>query len=227
MRLKLAAAFLLLATSFSLAADDGFTALWNGKDLTGWKTYLKETKGSPKPDPKQVWQFQDGVIICSGKPNGYIMTEKEYSNYVFKMKWRFPADSKGGNSGVLLHCVGNDKIWPLCYEAQLKSGTAGDIWLMADDAGKYPAIDVAADRKDAANKEGRHFFRIGKDEAIEKKFGEWNEYEITCNDGSITMVINGKKVNEAKNAAIKKGRIAIQSEGAEIHFKDIVIKEMK
>ena len=109
-------------------------------------------------------------------------------------------------------------------EPAAASGTAGDLWLNADKDRVYPKIDVEASRKDAANKDGRRFFRIDKDKPIEKPFGEWNDIEITCKDGAMTFTINGTKANEATGGSLKKGRIALQSEGAEIHFKGIAIQ---
>ena len=64
-------------------------------------------------------------------------------------------------------------------------------------------------------------------EPVEKEFGEWNDYEITCRGGEITLVVNGVKVNDGKNCNFKKGRIALQSEGTEIQFKDISIRKLK
>jgi hypothetical protein len=206
------------AASVSTAADDGFTPLFNGKDLTGWKPYLKDAKA----DPKNTWSVVDGAIVCTGKPNGYIATEKEYADYVLRLKWRFPAGSKGGNSGVLLHVQEKDAVWPTSIEAQLFAGSAGDFWLI------YPpdaSLDVDKARQDP--KQARHYYRLMKGEKIERPFGEWNQYEITCKGGDVTLVVNGQKVNEGKNGNLKKGRIALQSEGAEVHFKDIEIKEMK
>jgi hypothetical protein len=51
--------------------------------------------------------------------------------------------------------------------------------------------------------------------------GEWNVYEITVDGPSIVAVVNGKKVNEATGAAQTAGRIALQSEGGEIHFRRV------
>lgn len=225
--LPLLAAALFAVPAF--AADDGFTPLFNGKDTTGWTFFLRPPKDKPdsKPDPKDTWSVKDGVLVCTGKPNGYVVTEKEYGDYVLRLKWRFPEGSKGGNSGVLLHCTGKDVVWPNSVEAQLAAGQAGDLWLIADESGKLPKLDIATDRKDEKNKQGRHYFRIGKGEAIEKPFGEWNQYEITCKGGDITLVVNGKKVNEGKAGELTKGRIGLQSEGAPIEFKDIEIKAIK
>jgi hypothetical protein len=220
---------LLLLASPALAADDGFTPLFNGKDTTGWTFTLRPPKDKPdtKPDPKDTFSVKEGVLVCTGKPNGYIATEKEYGDYVLRLKWRFPKDSKGGNSGVLLHLTGEDKVWPNSVEAQLAAGQAGDLWLIADKENKLPKLEIAADRKDEKNKEGRHYFRLNKDEKIEKEFGEWNQYEITCKGGDVNLVVNGKAVNEGKNGELKKGRIALQSEGVPIEFKDIEMKAIR
>jgi hypothetical protein len=215
---------LALGCGLAAPADDkdGWTSLFNGKDFTGWTLVIRQKEGV-KADAKEVWSVQDGYIRCAGagKPNGYIATDKPYGDYVLKVKWRFPKDSKGGNSGVLLHVQEKDEVWPTSVEAQMYSGRAGDFWLI------YPPtvkLDVDPARQDP--KQARHYFRIQKEE-IEKPFGEWNEYEITCRGGDITLVVNGKKANEGKNGNLTNGRIALQSEGAEVHFKDIVIKSLK
>lgn len=220
---------LLLVAAPALAADDKFTPLFNGKDTTGWTFTLRPPKDQPdsKPDPKDTWSVKDGVLLCTGKPNGYIATEKEYGDYVLKLKWRYPKDAAAPKSGVLLHVTGEDKVWPNSIEAQLNAGFAGDIWLNADKEGKLPKLDFPAEQKDAANKDGRHYFRLNKDEKTEKSLGEWNEYEITCKGGDITLVVNGKTANKATGGELKKGRIALQSEGSPIEFKDIEIKAIK
>lgn len=208
----------LFAVTPALAADnDGFTPLFNGRDLSGWKPFLRTPKDGKVPDPKDTWSIVDGTIRCVGKPNGYIATEKEYGDYQLRVKWRFPADSKGGNSGVLLHVQEKDEVWPTSVEAQMFAGRAGDFWLIYP-----PAVTLEVEKSRQDPKQARHYFRMVDD--VEKKFGEWNQYEITCKGGDVTLTINGKKVNEGKNGNLKKGRIALQSEGAEVHFKDVEIK---
>ena len=61
---------------------------------------------------------------------------------------------------------------------------------------------------------------------MEKAIGEWNQYEITCKGDAIRLVINGQLVNEGTEAELAKGRILLQSEGAEIHFKDVELKHL-
>jgi hypothetical protein len=207
-----------------VVADDGFTPLFNGKDTTGWTFTLRPLKDMPdaKPDPKNTWSVKDGVLVCTGKPNGYIATEKGYENYTLRLKWRYPTGTEKPNSGVLLHVTGEDRVWPNCVEAQLKGGFAGDFWLNADKAGVLPTIKH--DRKDPADKTDRHYLRVEAKDA-EKPLGEWNAMEITCQGGDIAVAVNGKVVNTATGCSLTKGRIALQSEGSPVEFKDIEMKK--
>ena len=106
--------------------------------------------------------------------------------------------------------------------AQLLTGRAGDLLLT-----NPPDAKLDVDKARQNPKVERHFFRIETKEPVEKKLGEWNEMEITCKGGDITLVVNGVKVNEGRNGNLKHGRIALQSEGMEIHFKDVVIRSLK
>lgn len=221
MRWLLSSALLALAVNSRAADNDGFTPLFDGKTLEGWTFIVKPDKDGKKADPKTTWSVTDGSIRCTGKPNGCMVTKGEYGDYVLKLKWRFPADGKGGNTGVLLH-VQDEKYWPTSIEAQLLTGRAGDLLLT-----NPPATKLEIDPKRQNPKVERHFFRLETKEEVEKKLGEWNQYEITCRGGTVTLVVNGIKVNEGKNGNLAKGRIALQSEGTEVHFKDIVLKSLK
>jgi len=211
--------------------EEGFKPLFNGRDMQFWTMYL----GDDKADPTKTWSVKDNLIICTGKPAGYIVTKEEFANYVLKLQWRWAPGSEGGNSGVLLHVQPPNKVWPKSVEAQLQHGQAGDFWLIdakldIDDARRDPNVS-------------RHFLRLGekwektgskdkkgRDEvkavrkSFEKPIGEWNQYEIHCNGNNIKLMINGQLVNEGKNGELSKGKIALQSEGAEVHFRNIEIK---
>jgi hypothetical protein len=201
--------------------DDGFTPLFDGKSLDGWTFIVKPDKEGKRADPKLTWSAADGILRCTGKPNGCMVTRNEYADYVLKVKWRWPADGKGGNSGVLLH-VQDQKYWPTSIEAQMLSGRAGDLLLTNPPDAK---LEVEKARQDP--KLERCFRRMERKEPVEKPLGEWNEMEAICRGGDITLIVNGQKVNEGKNGNLRGGRIALQSEGAEIQFKDIVIKKLK
>jgi hypothetical protein len=177
--------------------------LFNGKDLTGWTAYLQDDGKM-----EDVWSVRDGVLICKGRPAGYIRTETDYTNYVLKLEWRFDPAKGAGNSGVLLRLIGEDKVWPRSVEAQLQSENAGDFW----------NIDEFPMKVDPARTKGRN---TKKTHLAEYPIGEWNEYEIVVNGGSVVLYVNGEKLNEAWDVWETPGKIGLQSEGAEIHFRDI------
>ncbi len=197
--------------------NDGWIKLFNGKDLSGWSVYLNpKTKDA---DPAKTFSVKDGIIACTGKPFGYLITNKEYENYVLKLQWRWDPDSTkpGRNSGVFVHVVGKNKIWPKAVEAQLMADHAGDFWLVDDFK-----LQVDPKRQDPNVK--RHYYRM-KDH-VEKPIGEWNQYEITCKAGTVRLVINGELVNEGTHAEFTKGKILLQSEGAPIDFKGVLLKQL-
>lgn len=202
---SLAASVFLFAASFATAGEKEKIKLFNGKDMEGWTFHLND-KNAKMED---VWSVADGVITCKGNPAGYIRTEADYKNYVLELEWRFDPAKGAGNSGVLLRMVGEDKVWPKSLEAQLHSGNAGDIWNI--DA--FPA-KVAADRT-----EGRRTKKI-KD-SNEKELGEWNKYRIVVNKGDVELYVNGDLQNKAEDVEEVAGKICLQSEGAEIQFRNI------
>jgi hypothetical protein len=106
--------------------------LFNGRDLAGLTTWLKDTK---RDDPRNVFRVTDGMLHITGDGNGYIATEKAYRDYrlVFEYKWGKRTD--GGksvrNSGILLHATGPDGgaggMWMSSIECQLAQGCVGDM----------------------------------------------------------------------------------------------------
>lgn len=196
---------MLLALGTRVQAEE--ISLFNGKDLTGW-TYFFDDKSKKMED---VWSVVDGVLVCKGKPAGYLRTEKEYSNYIFQMEWRWPAGKKPGNNGVLVHTTTPSElgVWPKSLECQLGSGDAGDFW-------------VIGTKIDVFNPSKRTFDRrtVNLTNGSEKPIGEWNKYIIVCADKTVTCIVNGDMVNYAWNVSQDKGAICLQSEGAEINYRD-------
>jgi hypothetical protein len=217
MRVRLAAVCVFLVTP-ALFAEEGFTPLFNGRDLSGWKTYLP---AGEKVKPDAIWSVKDGVLVVkgAGKPAGYVVTEKEYGDYVLRLQWRFPEGSKGGNSGVLLHTQDgpNDPrlgVWPKSVEAQLQHGQAGDFWVI------NAKLDIPRERNNPGSI--RNYIRVGERwergqdgklramrQQYEKPIGEWNQYEIHCSGRDVRLMVNGKLVNEGKNGELSKGKIAL------------------
>jgi hypothetical protein len=188
----------------------GEVRLFNGRDLSGWTAHLP---GDAAMD--DVWRIEDGILICGGTPVGYLRTTDDFVNYVLRLEWRFdPVTKKAGNSGVLLRMIGEDKVWPRSVEAQLHSGNAGDFW----NIGEVP-MKTDPDRTRGRNTRKTHF--------AERPVGEWNEYEIIVDGGSVVLKVNGQTVNEAWDVQEIPGKICLQSEGAEIHFRNIRLSPIK
>ena len=187
------------------------TVLWNGANFDGWVRYVPDQT----IQVDTVWTIQDGVLRCSGKPTGYLRTQASYSDYHLHLEWRWVKE--GGNSGVLLHCQGPDQVWPLCIEAQLKSGDAGDLVLIGPGE-----ITVAG----KTYKNDRPFLIIpNQKDGIEKPVGEWNSYDIVCRGQSIVCSVNGVEVNRGDKAFADAGPIALQSEGAPIEFRNLWLEK--
>lgn len=187
--------------------------LWNGKNFSGWKLYLPDDTVSVD----DVWSVKDGVIHCTGKPNGYMRTKRRFRNYRLHLEWRWPENPT--NSGVLLHATGPDKVWPKCIECQLKTGKAGDFVLIGG-----PGITV-----DGLNKQDvdEQFVVVDKKEqSSEKPAGEWNTYEIYCLGNTIKCYVNGVLQNEGTNATLNTGWICLQSEGSPIEFRNIYLEAL-
>jgi hypothetical protein len=213
------AGFLGLAI-FSLARadekkDSGFKPLFNGTDLTGWKFIMADDKA----DPAKTFYVKDKVIYVTGEPFGYLYTDKTYSNYVLRFDWQYkrPADLKDdlnwkGNSGCLMHIQEPGKrynpkgVWPQCVESQGRQMDHGKIFFMG-----VKGSDAKFDKET-------------KDKVV-RKVGEWNTTEVTCKaDGSLSVKINDTPVSSGKSP-LTSGHIGFQSEGAEIHFRNIEIKQ--
>lgn len=256
-RFLVLAAFLLFsaATLIPAAADDTIH-LFNGKDLTGFYTFLK---GQGKNnDPDKVFTVHDGMVHVSGKTFGYFITEKEYENYhlITEFKWGEktlpPRENKARDSGILLHAVGEDGgaggTWMESIECQMIEGGTGDFILVASKNGK-PSMTAEVEKRDNGTyyKKGAPAIKItsgrinwyGRDPSwkdvagyrgpqdVEKPLGEWNTLECICDGSNITIILNGTVVNAGTNASHTKGKILFQSEGAELFFRKIDLKPLK
>lgn len=203
------------------AAEGGKAVdLLAGDSLDGWDAFLED----PNVAKQDVWSVKDGVLVCKGEPMGYLYTKQPYKNFKLNLQWRWVPGSEGGNSGVLLRITGKAiSILPKCVEAQLKSGSAGDIWGFY---GYQLQGDPARFRKIEKHELLGDFAGVGLIQANEKPIGQWNSYEITLDQGRLTLLVNGKKVNEATDCDVVAGPIGLQSEGGEIHFRAIHVTEL-
>jgi hypothetical protein len=121
-----------------------------------------------------------------------------------------------------MRITGKPSMLPNCVEAQLKSGDAGDIY-------GFKGFKVEGDKTRWFNlpKVAGGLMGLKKIEGNEKEPGQWNKYEITVDGDKITAIVNGKKVNDATGCDVRAGKIGLQSEGGEIHFKTVTLTPPK
>jgi Domain of Unknown Function (DUF1080). len=209
----------------SSPAIENTKALFNGKDLKGWYTFLS-TKGKNN-DPEKIFVVEDSMIHISGKEFGYIATEKIYTNFhlIAEFKWGVkkypPRDSAGvkRDNGICFYfpVSERDTVWPKSIECQIQEGDVGDLWL----------IDSTTVKIKGARTEPNDYTRVYKKADAENPTGEWNRVEIIANRGMVTYIVNGKIVNEFEDPSLEKGKILVQSEGAEIYYRKIELAEYR
>jgi len=198
-----------------------FVSLFNGRDLTGWVDV------NTSPD---TWTVKNGLLVCSGKPVGVMRSERQYENFVLHIEWRHM--QPGGNSGVFVWSGGKippGRRLPKGMEVQMlelewvnlhrkANGEPNDIGYISGEL--FGAGGLTAT---PANPRGR------RSQSVElrcKGAGQWNVYDVVCVDGTVKLSINGKFVNSIRNSSIRKGYLCLESEGAEIHFRNIQIMEL-
>jgi len=204
-----------LAAGVAMAAEEtaieptAKISLFNGKDFSGWFRYLRGGKGNVD----KTWTIRDGVLCCTGRPAGYIRTEKAYKNYRLRLEYRWPG--RTGNNGVLAHMTGPDRVWPKSLECQGQFRNQGDFWEIG--GFRFNEHTTKGHRV-----RGRNVKKYNPHN--EKKPGEWNVYEVWAVGDTVRPYVNGKLMNEASGCAITAGKICLQSEGAPIEFRNITIE---
>jgi hypothetical protein len=184
--------------------------LFNGRDLTGLHIFTE----SPETDPATAWKIEDGLLRCIGRGRGYVRTTAAYADYRLMVEWRWPA--RPGNSGVMVNLTGPDGIWPKSIECQLANGHAGDFATFSDARSKEEIV--------SRNPAGVSTGRLNRNAAagqVEKPAGEWNRYDIIVSGDTITVFVNGVRVNQMSGVTPSGGLIAFQAEGAAIDFRNI------
>lgn len=195
--------------------------LFNGKDLTGWV----DVNTSP-----ETWSVKDGLLVCKGKPIGVMRSDKQYENFLLHIEWRHM--EAGGNSGVFAWSEGSvpaGRNLPKGMEIQMLELDWVNQHKLKD--GSLPPIAYVHGELFGANglKTVPDNPRGERSKSIENRCkgkGEWNEYDVVCVDGTVKLSVNGKFVNGVSKASVKKGYLCLESEGAEIHFRNIRIMEL-
>lgn len=208
-------------------------ALFDASSPDSFDSFLK-TKGLNN-DPDHVFTFEKSVIQVSGIEFGYLITKREYSNYYVRAEFKWgeathaPREGMARDSGILYHIQGPQKVWPTSLEYQICEGQTGDFYMT--DGAALTGTD--GKRETGPPDSAARIRRIGegpwqnvtgyRDPAgeIEKPHGEWNVVEIVAQGDQVKHYLNGKLVNAGSKAYPSSGKILIQSEGAEVYFRDI------
>ncbi|MGO8791878.1 MAG: DUF1080 domain-containing protein [Terriglobia bacterium] len=207
--------------------------LFDGTSLHNFDSFLK-TKGL-NSDPEHVFSLEKGMIHISGAEFGYLITKREYANYYLRAEFKWgeathaPREGKARDSGILFHIQGPQKVWPTSIEFQICEGETGYFY-MTDGAaltgrdGKRvtgpPGSAASIPRFGAGPLQDITGYRDPTGE-VERPHGEWNLVELVAQGDHVKQYVNGKLVNEGSGAYPASGKILIQSEGAEIYFRDI------
>jgi hypothetical protein len=212
---------------WSAKPPEGFTSLFNGTDLAGWRgrPHLdprKEAEGNPEERSKRQqewnadmashWTVQEGVIVSDGH-GVFLTTARDYGDIELLIEWMLPAPC--ADSGIYLRANPQVQIWDPDCERDFKHGNqkgSGGLWNSpADSPGKFPL--VKADRPT----------------------GQWNATRIRMQGDRVTVVLNDQLVVDhqplpnyfAKGEPLPaRGPIQIQTHGAPMHVRNVFIREL-
>ncbi len=196
------------------------------------------------------------VIKISGEYYGCLISKAIYSNYHFQLKFKWgdkkwtPRKDLLKDSGILYHSIGSPGVehwrsWMLSQEFQIMEGHTGDFWKQATSAIDIRAYTPEFIMNPMAH-ESQPFLSVGEGEENEfyclrstnneNKHGEWNTLDLICFNGKSLHIVNGEVVmilknsryinEEGESVPLIKGKIQLQSEAAEIFYKDIKIRDL-
>ena len=188
--------------------------LFNGKDLSGW--VLVNT-------PPQTWSVKDGVLLCTGKPIGELRTEKMYHNFELELEWRHMVP--GGNAGVFVWAddiTSRGVPFHRGIEVQVLENAYGNTQSHTTHGDIFPIHGAKLTPTNGRGGGSRAF----PTEERSKPSPEWNHYRIVCNDGKISLAVNGKVVTQGTDASPRKGYICLESEGGVAQYRNLRIKEL-
>jgi len=213
---------LVAMRSVAQEKEEGFIALFNGKDLTGWAI-----TGGPK-DADKAWSVKDGVIDVTGKPSGsWLRSEKTYKDFILRLDYKIASK---GNSGIFLRAL----------EKGNPAYSGMEIQVSGDDPNRAPSV----------GSNGALYGAIAPTTSP-LKLGEWNQVELELRGMHFTERQNGVTVMDArlddralnerlaapagKKPADKnrnlterapEGFIGLQNHGSPIQFRNIRIKPL-
>ncbi len=223
----------------------------NGKPINGQPIGLNN---DPRHVFTVVKMNGENVIRISGENWGAISTIKEYKNYHLQLEFKWGVLSWGQkknkkkDSGLLYHSVGKYGAdyfaWMRSQEFQIEEGNCGDYWGVAGGMADIPAIKKSDSEYVYDPHAGLITFREGgkqgrrciKSADAEHPTGEWNTLDLYCYGDTSIHVINGRlmmilyherQMDNGQELPLTKGKIQIQSEGAEVFYRHIQIQAIE
>jgi hypothetical protein len=202
-----------------------------------------------------IEENNEPVVRISGEIYGCLITKEEYSNYhlILQVKWGNikwdPRKKLLKDSGLLYHSIGpigEDywRSWMLSQEFQIMEGHMGDFWSQMNSAVDIKAFIPEGEMMNAVADESQPFIPFGnggvsgfcmRSANYEKAPGEWNTIELICFKGKSLHIVNGhivmilensRHIENGNTLPLIKGKIQIQSEAAEVFYKDIRIRNL-
>jgi hypothetical protein len=231
----------LMLAQAVVAAQDGFTPLFNGRDLSGWKV--------PAGDNGH-WRVVDGVIDydaeSEAKDDKNLWTEREYGDFVLRLKWRLK-DTPYVNPNVpIIRWDGSHKKGADGKEIRipvpdsdsgvfLRGSSKAQVNIWSWPTGSGEVYGYRMDQKlPVAVRAG-----VTPLKNADRDIGEWNTFEITMRGDRLTVVLNGETVidNAQLPGVPARGPIALQHHGAKkdgkwvsppslVQFRNVRIKEI-
>ena len=207
--------------------DQGFTALFNGKDFTGW-VYGRRANGAENKTGKG-YQIENGVLFSTKEDGGNLYTVKEYADFVLRFDFKLTPNA---NNGIGIRA-------PLQGDAAY----AGiEIQVLDDSGSEYTSLRPA-------QYHGSVYNMVAAKRGFQKPVGEWNSEEITAKGRQITVTLNGTTIVDANLDDIKdeavlakqrdltkpegsrgiantRGHIGLLGHGTRVEFRNIRIREL-
>lgn len=200
-----------------------WTPLFNGRDLSGWYTFLQE-HGKDR-DPDRVITIEGGMIHLykhaadgSKVVMGYICTEKEYSDYHLRFQYRWgekkfePRYKLKRDAGLYYHILGPDAVWPRALQFQVEQTNVGDLialhglqldsWIDPKTRNQPMLTFLSPEQGGEPSVLGGKKDGYQKHLAGEHEVEGWNTAEIIARGDTTTHVLNGRVVNQGKNVRL-------------------------
>ncbi len=247
---------MLCAATLAPARAGEPVALFDGKDIAKWYSFLRD-HGKDK-DPNGNFAVRDGILRISGQDFGALITRDEFANYEVQLEYAWggkvwpPREKTARDSGLLLHSTGPDgavaKSWLEGIQCNMLEGATGDISITGTNpkhafkaqaeerpAGKKPGLYWKDGAPARAFRPGNRLFWFARDPSwenvlafrgrddVEKGVGEWNTLIVIMKADTMTVRLNGVTVSRATGLGVTRGKLQIQSEGAEVLFRRITL----